>query len=540
MSTSKLIEKYLKETTAESRPYQLRVIEKAYNLFDEGKARSVLIESPTGCITGDALVTFYSNCQARTLTLADAYYYYGEKKPPDLRVAGYDELDLNGLFKYNDVDSVVQSGVKTVFRLTLLNGFTLKATADHKIWTNVGWVELINITDEHLVLVENTTPAGQWTVLKSIEKLGEEMTYDICCAAPNHNFVANGIVVHNSGKSVMALSTAGLMHKHHGARIGWVAMRRPLLKQAHEENMSKGFNIPIQYISMFEKNVPTDIDMLVIDEAHHDVTNSMAHIHSTIKPKWMLGNSATVQRSDRVKLCFDAVIKDAGIATLIQDGYLSPYYHYTIPDWSVDAVVEFYLKEPDRWGKSLIYFHKVQQCMEAADKFLQAGVPVEVVTGDSDVDTQLSNFRQDKTRILINCMKLVEGVDLPDVKTVFCRPSCKPLTIQMAGRVLRRHKDHAYKQIVQCKNAPYQFQKTAFAKVQHIWQDDMWKTLEVNENISHIMRQTTIALAQTKNVLPKFLSKAKQPMPGRVRRFRESLGLAQNVANIPLAPQTPD
>lgn len=35
----------------------------------------------------------------------------------------------------------------------------------------------------------------------SIEYDGEEMTYDIRCHAPYHNFVANGIVVHNSGKS---------------------------------------------------------------------------------------------------------------------------------------------------------------------------------------------------------------------------------------------------------------------------------------------------------------------------------------------------
>jgi hypothetical protein len=37
--------------------------------------------------------------------------------------------------------------------------------------------------------------------IKSITKIGVEDTYDICCKAPHHNFVANGIVVHNSGKT---------------------------------------------------------------------------------------------------------------------------------------------------------------------------------------------------------------------------------------------------------------------------------------------------------------------------------------------------
>jgi len=38
----------------------------------------------------------------------------------------------------------------------------------------------------------------------SIKELGIEDTYDISCEAPYHNFIANGIVVHNSGKSYIA------------------------------------------------------------------------------------------------------------------------------------------------------------------------------------------------------------------------------------------------------------------------------------------------------------------------------------------------
>ena len=37
--------------------------------------------------------------------------------------------------------------------------------------------------------------------IKSRKKLGIEHTYDIQCEAPFHNFVANGIVIHNSGKT---------------------------------------------------------------------------------------------------------------------------------------------------------------------------------------------------------------------------------------------------------------------------------------------------------------------------------------------------
>ncbi len=44
--------------------------------------------------------------------------------------------------------------------------------------------------------------------IKSITELGIEDTYDIECDEPNHNFVANGIVVHNSGKSTLSFACA--------------------------------------------------------------------------------------------------------------------------------------------------------------------------------------------------------------------------------------------------------------------------------------------------------------------------------------------
>lgn len=45
----------------------------------------------------------------------------------------------------------------------------------------------------------------QFSAVVGIVEVGHEMTYDIVCEEPYRNFVANGIVVHNSGKSAMTL-----------------------------------------------------------------------------------------------------------------------------------------------------------------------------------------------------------------------------------------------------------------------------------------------------------------------------------------------
>jgi superfamily II DNA or RNA helicase len=327
-----------------------------------------------------------------------------------------------------------------------------------------------------------------------------------------------------SGKTIMALLIAKALHDELGLNIGWVAMRKHLLTQAEEENIAKGVNVPITFISMFDKDPQAkiispngELDVLIVDEAQHDVTSNMMRIHSIIKPKHILGLSATPFRVDRVKLCFDTVIKDAGIPTLIADGYLSAYHHYTIPTWDIETLVKFYVNDVARWGKSIMYFHRLEQCFEAEKQLTDAGIYCAVVHGSSDTEAQINAFRKNELKILLNCMKLGEGFDCPDLKTVFCRPSCKPVTIQMAGRVLRKYPEYEYKQIVQCEKTPYPFQKTAFAKLQHIWTNNDWRTLEVNKHIDAINQRTILAIARTETSMPAFVTK-QLTKKGKLRR----------------------
>ena len=143
-----------------------------------------------------------------------------------------------------------------------------------------------------------------------------------------------------SGKTVMALMICkALQAAHPDLVVGWVAMRRNLLSQAQRENIEQGIEVKnIHFVSMFEK-YPRELMqaksegkkiLLVVDEAQHDCANSMAHLHNIVNPQMILGMTATPFRTDKMKLCFDKVIKDAGIHTLIQDGYLSRFHHYTM------------------------------------------------------------------------------------------------------------------------------------------------------------------------------------------------------------------
>jgi hypothetical protein len=180
-------------------------------------------------------------------------------------------------------------------------------------------------------------------------------------------------------------------------------------------------------------------------------------------------------------------------------------------------VVDFYVRDRLRWGKSLLCFHTLEQCHRADRLLRAAGVRSEVVFGDSDREAQLTAFRGDGLDVLVNCMMLAEGFNCPELKTVFCRPSCKSVTIQMAGRVLRQHPELPHKQIVQCPQTRWPFPRTAAPALQYLWTAGEWRTLQVNPFITQVNGRTLQALAQTNVTLPKFLT---QQLPSRPRYRR--------------------
>jgi superfamily II DNA or RNA helicase len=322
-----------------------------------------------------------------------------------------------------------------------------------------------------------------------------------------------------SGKTVMALAIARQMQRDFGFSVGWVAMRRNLLAQAEEEDRRRGFGVNLVPISMFDK-APPSVDMLIVDEAQHDAAMSMADLHCTIRPKKVLGLTATPFRTDRIKLCFDKVIRDAGIHQLIQDGYLSRYHHFTIPDYTPSTVAQFLIQDPERWGKSLVFFHRQDQCDACWTILAAAGVPSEVVTANTDRERQLADFAADRIRVLINMLILTEGFDCPSLKTVFCRPSGRGCTIQMGGRVFRKHPDLPCKQIVQCKTTRHPFIRTAMADEQYVWADGQWRALTVNRQITAISERTRQIIAQAQVRLPTVVAAHRQRPLFGVRRGR--------------------
>jgi superfamily II DNA or RNA helicase len=309
-----------------------------------------------------------------------------------------------------------------------------------------------------------------------------------------------------SMKELLGLSQKLLQKPAHEVQFGWMAMRRNLLAQAKKENYDLGINCPnVHYISMFDKD-PPPVDVLISDEAQHDASNSAHHVHAVSRPELVLGLSATPYRTDRMKLCFDRVIEDAGYHSLIQDGWLARFDQWMLEEYNYQSVAATYLASPEKWGKTLMFFLRIEECYMAAQLLQKHGIRCDVVTGSTDRFAQIDKFENGELDVLINVFVLTEGFDCPDMNTVFVRDSSKGPTIQMAGRVLRRHPDIPVVNIVQSQDTKWPFVRTAGARRQYI-QDKggIWKSLGSNELVEIMRKRMIRRMAATEVILPELL-----------------------------------
>ena len=292
-----------------------------------------------------------------------------------------------------------------------------------------------------------------------------------------------------SGKTLMALQIIQRLQQRLGRRlrVNWVAPRHHLLQQVMEVN--QGLNREdIRPVSLFEKYPPT-ADFVVLDEAHHEATQSCVLLYEKMHNQWTLGLSATPLRTDRMKLSFQDTVATCSIGRLIRDGYLSPFHSYLLPHYDTVTVAECYLHEPQRWGKSLVFFPTIRECFDFQERLRQGGVECEVVTADSDKDRQLEAFVANRVKVIANVLMLTEGFDQPDVQTIFARDASRLPTIQMCGRGLRCAPGKSQCNIVQSCNTSYLFEKVAPAQNAFRMMDGKWLALrdgtaEINSTLA--------------------------------------------------------
>ena len=206
-------------------------------------------------------------------------------------------------------------------------------------------------------------------------------------------------------------------------------------------------------------------DTIIVDEAHHCISDGYQRVLSYFEDANVLGVTATPDRGDMKNLgtYFDSLAYEYTLPKAIKEGYLSPIKALTIPlkldlsgvamqngDFKVadlDNALEPYLHQiademlkncADR--KTVVFLPLIKTSQKFRDILNEKGFRAAEVNGESSNRAEiLEAFDRGEYNVLCNSMLLTEGWDCPSVDCVIVlRPTkVRSLYSQMVGRGTR-------------------------------------------------------------------------------------------------------
>lgn len=211
-----------------------------------------------------------------------------------------------------------------------------------------------------------------------------------------------------------------------------------------------------------------EFSYVVVDEVHHGQAPSYSEVLAHFKPKFMLGMTATPERTDRKDIfeLFDYnKILEVSLQEAIEGGYLVPYTYFGLLDdidysrirfqnnrYRVDDL-ERYLIIPERneailreylekgqADKAIGFCVSIKHAQRMADFFNSHGLASGAITSESvDREDKIGAFRRDELNVAFTVDLFNEGVDFPNVRVLmFLRPTeSKTVFVQQLGRGLR-------------------------------------------------------------------------------------------------------
>ena len=218
---------------------------------------------------------------------------------------------------------------------------------------------------------------------------------------------------------------------------------------------------------------PNDyFDTIIVDEAHHCLSDSYQRVLNYFTGAKVLGVTATPDRGDMRNLgtYFESLAYEYTLPRAIKDGYLCKIKAQTIPlkldltgvgqqagDFKTSdlgTVLDPYLYQiADEMAKycmdrkTIVFLPLIKTSQKFCDILNSKGFNAVEVNGDSaDRAQKLKDFENGKYNVLTNSMLVTEGYDCPAVDCiVVLRPTkIRSLYAQMCGRGTRLYPDKDY------------------------------------------------------------------------------------------------
>ena len=227
-----------------------------------------------------------------------------------------------------------------------------------------------------------------------------------------------------------------------------------------------------------EKFKPDSFDYIVIDETHRAEAATYQTVISYFKPFFMLGMTATPERTDGIHVfsLFDHNIAyEIRLHQALKENMLVPFHYYGVSDLTIDGepiddntefnklcslerinhILHFanFYGACDKIIRGLIFVSGVNEALEMARQFNEAAIPTIALTGKDSHEVRqraIDRLEKGEIRYIISVDIFNEGVDIPSVNQVLMiRPTQSAIIyVQQLGRGLRKADNKQYLTVV--------------------------------------------------------------------------------------------
>lgn len=274
-----------------------------------------------------------------------------------------------------------------------------------------------------------------------------------------------------NGDRVLILAHRGELLEQAADKIAKATGLGCATEKAEETCMGSWFRIVVGSVQTLMRakrlsQFPEDyFSTIIIDEAHHSISDSYQRVLKHFPDAKVLGVTATPDRGDMKNLgsVFESLAYEYTLPKAIKEGYLSPIKAVTIPltmdltgvgtqggDYKVGdlgTALDPYLyniaEEMQKYcadKKTVVFLPLVKTSQKFRDILNEKGFRAAEVNGESqDRAEVLQDFENNRYNVLCNSMLLTEGWDCPSVDCiVVLRPTkVRSLYCQMVGRGTR-------------------------------------------------------------------------------------------------------
>ncbi len=274
-----------------------------------------------------------------------------------------------------------------------------------------------------------------------------------------------------SGKRVLVLAHRGELLEQAADKIRRTTGLCSAVEKAQDSCLGSWFRIVVGSVQSLQRpnrleQFPHDyFGTIIIDEAHHAITDGYLRILEHFAGAQVLGVTATPDRGDMRNLgeVFDSLAYEYTLPQAIRDGFLCPIKAQTIPltldissvalsggDFAaggLGAALDPYLEQiaaemaaacAER--RTVVFLPLIKTSQKFRDILNAHGLRAAEVNGQSGDRAQiLADFTAGRYNVLCNSMLLTEGWDCPAVDcVVVLRPTkVRSLYSQMVGRGTR-------------------------------------------------------------------------------------------------------